>query len=63
MALVKPDDDNSSSIYQNALRIRHAGILGFSSCILAHPYDIPAFLPALLVTFCSHLHDPHPIQV
>jgi hypothetical protein len=50
-------------VRQTMLRTRHAGVLGLSACILAHPYDISHFMPDLLVNYCRHLHDPQPIEV
>ena len=44
--------------------LRHAGVLGLSSCIKAFPYDVPDWMPQMLVEIGeSHLHDPNPIQV
>lgn len=43
--------------------LRHAGVLGLSSCIKAFPYDVPDWMPQMLVEIGNHLHDPNPIQV
>ena len=43
--------------------LRHAGVLGLSSCIKAFPYDVPDWMPQMLVEIGEHLHDPNPIQV
>ncbi len=42
---------------------RHAGVLGLSACIQAYPYDVPEFMPQLLMDLSVHLDDPNPIQV
>ena len=42
---------------------RHAGILGLSACVQAFPYDVPDFMPQLLMELSNHLDDPQPIQV
>ena len=42
---------------------RHAGILGLSACVTAFPYDVPKFIPEILMTLSSHVDDPQPIQV
>lgn len=40
---------------------RHAGILGLCACINAYPYDVPPFMPDVLVLLGDHLNDPQPI--
>ena len=39
----------------------HCGILGLCAIIEAHPYDIPVYVPGLLMELAKHLHDPQPI--
>ncbi|XP_059159046.1 proteasome activator complex subunit 4B-like [Physella acuta] len=40
---------------------RHAGVLGLSACIQAYPYDVPEFIPQVLVDISLHVNDPQPI--
>ena len=47
----------------NKLKRRHAGVIGLSACILAFPYQVPDFMPSILMTLSTHLDDPQPIQV
>lgn len=42
---------------------RHAGILGLCAFVDAYPYDVPEFLPSILVRLGDHLNDPQPIPV
>jgi len=42
---------------------RHAGILGLCAFVDAYPYDVPEFLPDILVLLGDHLNDPQPIPV
>ena len=42
---------------------RHAGILGLCAFVDAYPYDVPEFLPDILVRLGDHLNDPQPIPV
>ena len=42
---------------------RHAGVLGLSACVQAFPYDVPEFVPDILMTLSNHVNDPQPIQV
>ena len=42
---------------------RHAGIIGLSACVQAYPYDVPEWMPAILMDLTGHLHDPQPIEV
>ena len=39
------------------------GVLGFCSIVLSNPYDIPTYLPNILMFLCEHSHDPDLIQV
>ena len=39
----------------------HSGILGLTALTEAYPYDVPEFLPDILVELAKHLHDPMPI--
>ncbi|XP_030051703.1 proteasome activator complex subunit 4 isoform X1 [Microcaecilia unicolor] len=42
---------------------RHAGVLGLSACILSSPYDVPTWMPQLLMDLSPHLNDPQPIEM
>uniref|UniRef100_A0A3B4F3K3 Proteasome activator complex subunit 4B-like n=1 Tax=Pundamilia nyererei TaxID=303518 RepID=A0A3B4F3K3_9CICH len=42
---------------------RHAGVLGLSACILSSPYDVPDWMPQILMDLSSHLNDPQPIEM
>ena len=42
---------------------RHAGVLGLSACVSAYPYDVPEFIPQVLVDLSDHVNDPQPIGV
>uniref|UniRef100_A0A8C5MEZ8 Proteasome activator subunit 4 n=1 Tax=Leptobrachium leishanense TaxID=445787 RepID=A0A8C5MEZ8_9ANUR len=42
---------------------RHAGVLGLSACILSSPYDVPTWMPQLLMDLGAHLNDPQPIEL
>ncbi|KAM9425985.1 proteasome activator complex subunit 4B [Pholidichthys leucotaenia] len=42
---------------------RHAGVLGLSACILSSPYDVPHWMPQILMDLSSHLNDPQPIEM
>lgn len=43
------------------LTLRHSGILGLCACINAFPYDVPDFMPDIIVFLSYHLNDPQPI--
>ena len=47
----------------HALRQRHAGILGLSACVLAFPYEVPDWMPQMLLEVGEHLHDGNYVQV
>ncbi|KAG7506391.1 proteasome activator complex subunit 4B-like [Solea senegalensis] len=42
---------------------RHAGVLGLSACILSSPYDVPDWMPQILMDLSDHLNDPQPIEI
>lgn len=42
---------------------RHAGVLGLSACVLSSPYDVPTWMPQLLMDLSAHLNDMQPIEV
>ncbi|XP_028286764.1 proteasome activator complex subunit 4B [Parambassis ranga] len=42
---------------------RHAGVLGLSACILSSPYDVPDWMPQILMDMSDHLNDPQPIEM
>ncbi|KAK7103315.1 proteasome activator complex subunit 4B-like [Littorina saxatilis] len=42
---------------------RHAGVLGLSACVQAYPYDVPEFIPQVLMDLSIHVNDPQPIQM
>ena len=39
----------------------HSGILGLCAIVEAYPYDVPKFVPEILIELEKHLHDPQPI--
>ncbi|XP_072526695.1 proteasome activator complex subunit 4A [Salminus brasiliensis] len=42
---------------------RHAGVLGLSAWILSSPYDVPAWMPQILMGLSAHLNDTQPIEM
>ena len=54
---------NSSCLAFVDLVRRHAGVLGLSACILSSPYDVPTWMPQLLMDLSAHLNDTQPIEV
>ncbi|XP_052006994.1 proteasome activator complex subunit 4A-like isoform X1 [Xyrauchen texanus] len=42
---------------------RHAGVLGLSACILSSPYDVPTWMPQILMDLSAHLSDTQPIEM
>ncbi|KAH9509108.1 Proteasome activator complex subunit 4, partial [Bulinus truncatus] len=49
------------SVSLQGLIKRHAGVLGLSACVQAYPYDVPDFIPQVLVDLSVHVNDPQPI--
>jgi hypothetical protein len=54
---------SAESMYNSRLRQRHSGIIGLSAFVNAYPYDVPEFVPDVLMVLSDHLHDPQPIPV
>ncbi|KAJ2549789.1 Proteasome activator BLM10, partial [Coemansia sp. RSA 1933] len=48
--------------YSKLIPTRHAGVLGLSCLVLAFPYTIPEWMPAVLVQLAECIDDPNPIQ-
>ncbi|KAF9979719.1 hypothetical protein BGZ75_009303 [Mortierella antarctica] len=62
-----PKDSSSSSSllpegYSEALVKRHAGVLGLSSLLEAFPYDIPKWMPEVMVFLSAYFSDPPPVS-
>ncbi|CAO3568761.1 unnamed protein product [Mortierella alpina] len=61
-----PKDASSSSLlpegYSEALVKRHAGVLGLSSLLEAFPYDIPKWMPEVMVFLSAYFSDPPPVS-
>jgi proteasome activator subunit 4 len=49
--------------YSELLSKRHAGILGLCSLVLAFPYDVPGWMPSILVELAQSSTGPSPISV
>ena len=49
---------------QNRLLVlRHSGVLGLCAFVDAAPYDVPEFMPDVLMFLSDLLHAPQPIPV
>ena len=42
---------------------RHAGIIGLCSFVNAYPYDVPEFVPDILMFLSEFIHEIQPISV
>jgi len=40
--------------------VHHSGILGLCAFVEAFPYDVPPFMPPILMELSTHLNDPQP---
>ena len=41
----------------------HSGILGLCAYVEAFPYDVPEFVPPILMELSTHLNDPQPVPL
>ncbi|KAI1320115.1 hypothetical protein EDD11_002087 [Mortierella claussenii] len=48
--------------YTDALVRRHAGVLGLSSLLEAFPYDVPKWMPEVMVFLSGYFSDPPPVS-
>jgi proteasome activator subunit 4 len=48
--------------YSEALVKRHAGVLGLSSLLQAFPYDVPEWMPGVMVFLARYVSDPPPVS-
>ncbi|OZJ03795.1 hypothetical protein BZG36_03001 [Bifiguratus adelaidae] len=48
--------------FQTAVLRRHAGVLGLSCLVDAFPYEVPSWMPEILVFLAGCVSDPAPIQ-
>jgi hypothetical protein len=55
---VKSDDKTTKKIVS-----RHAGILGLCAFVNAFPYDVPEFVPDILMFLSGYIHEVQPISV
>lgn len=55
----KTQEERNASV--NAIRLRHAGVLGLCAFIRAHPYDVPDYVPSIFEHLGLNLNDPQPI--
>lgn len=53
---------SKQNISSDLLCRRHGATLGLGSMIMAHPYDIPRWMPSVLVTLADCINDPQPIS-
>ncbi|KAH8100502.1 hypothetical protein BXZ70DRAFT_1022407 [Cristinia sonorae] len=55
--------DRKSPVYNNALRQRHAAILGICALVDSYPYTVEKWMPDLLTNvLADHTYDPIPIS-
>ena len=43
--------------------LRHSGVLGLCAFVNAYPYDIPEFIPDILMFLSGYIHEVQPIAV
>ena len=60
--LSKNAPSSSAGPSASELRTRHAGVLGLAAIVGAHPFDVPSWMPSLLLILASHVNDPAPIK-
>jgi len=65
-SLKLPERDKANAgdgeAFKSAIRKRHAGVLGMAALIGAYPYDVPPWMPEVLVQLAQHVIDPIPIK-
>jgi len=56
------EDPSAAAARSKALQTRHAGVLGLAALIAAYPYDMPSWMPGVLVRLAKFVSDPNPIR-
>ena len=54
----RKDDKTTKSMV-----LRHSGVLGLCAFVNAYPYDIPEFIPDILMFLSGYIHEVQPISV
>eukprot|EP00299_Pterocystis_sp_00344_P019734 c9764_g1_i1.p1 GENE.c9764_g1_i1~~c9764_g1_i1.p1 ORF type:complete len:1650 (+),score=463.85 c9764_g1_i1:462-5411(+) len=54
--------DRNSEEFNSRLVVRHGAVLGLEALIQSSPYDVPEWLPNLLIALSKHIGDPNPIR-
>ncbi|XP_060826320.1 proteasome activator complex subunit 4-like isoform X1 [Bombus pascuorum] len=62
-ALNSNKEETKKNLKADALRIRHAAIIGMCAFVQAHPYDIPKYVPPIFEHLRAHMNDPQPIPM
>ncbi|KAG0349377.1 hypothetical protein BG004_007004 [Podila humilis] len=57
-----PPKENLPEGYNEALVKRHGGVLGLASLLEAFPYDVPKWMPEVMVFLAQFFSDPPPIS-
>ncbi|XP_012226473.1 proteasome activator complex subunit 4B-like [Linepithema humile] len=57
------DGDALRNANIDAIRMRHAAVLGLCAFIRAHPYDVPKYVPPIFEHLSLHMNDPQPIPM
>lgn len=62
----KNEESLNSNSDENAMKrmvVRHAGIIGLCAFVNAYPYDVPEFIPDVLMFLSGYVHEVQPITV
>ena len=60
---VRNKKKKKQKLVQEDLVTKHSAVLGLCAFVNAFPYDVPEFVPDILMVLSDHLHDPQPIPV
>ena len=56
-------NSNSDENAMKKMVVRHAGIIGLCAFVNAYPYDVPEFIPDVLMFLSGYVHEVQPITV
>merc|ERR1711997_102440 len=54
-------NSNSDENAMKKMVVRHAGIIGLCAFVNAYPYDVPEFIPDVLMFLSGYVHEVQPI--
>lgn len=59
VSAVRPGDNGAA---RPSVAAQHGAVLGLSACILSQPYDVPPWIPDMLMVLSRYAQEPPPVR-